>query len=564
MLAALIPCGWKSDSGEIINCSVVHLLGESMFLERPFAYVPLVFLLMTSLAPEYCVAQSSNSNNRQTEDATLAASVQQLQEQVTQLRAVVSDLRTESARYRSETNELRDELHSALARLQQAPAGNGVVSVAEPANSAQRETPDEAAAAQQESKAAERAAKLEEQYDLLTGKIDDQYQTKVESGSKYKLRLSGLVLMDLFSNRGGVLNADVPGIVDNTDPLGRSNSTGFSLRQSQIGLEVFGPQIAGSRTHGELQTDFAGGFPYAANGVAFGLLRLRTGTIHLDWAHTSVVAGQDAPFFSALSPTSFATLAEPALSYAGNLWTWIPQVRVEHRITLSENSMVTLQGGILDGLTGEPPLYSYGRAPQAGEYSRQPGYAGRAAWSYSAFGQPLTIGAGGFYSKQNWGFSRDVNSWATTLDWVAPLGKWFGLSGEFYRGQALGGLGGGTYRSALFSGAAKNPASEVRGLDTMGGWSQLKFRASSKLEFNVAAGQDNPFASELRAFPFTAYGSGSPAATVARNHTGMVNFIYRPRSDLVFSTEYRHTGTYQIDGTRYSADQLNLVMGILF
>jgi hypothetical protein len=40
--------------------------------------------------------------------------------------------------------------------------------------------------------------------------------------------------------------------------------------------------------------------------------------------------------------------------------------------------------------------------------------------------------------------------------------------------------------------------------------------------------------------------------------------IYRPRSDLIFSAEYRHIGTYEPDSTRYTADHINLVMGILF
>jgi hypothetical protein len=98
----------------------------------------------------------------------------------------------------------------------------------------------------------------------------------------------------------------------------------------------------------------------------------------------------------------------------------------------------------------------------------------------------------------------------------------------------------------------------------MGGWAQLKFRASSKLEFNAAAGQDNPFASEIRAFPFSAYTSVAAATAIARNQSGLFNFIYRPRSDLIFSAEYRHIATYQIDNSRYTAEQLNLVMGILF
>jgi len=136
------------------------------------------------------------------------------------------------------------------------------------------------------------------------------------------------------------------------------------------------------------------------------------------------------------------------------------------------------------------------------------------------------------------------------------------LSGEFYRGQALGGLGAAAYQSALFSSNPTDPTSRVRALETIGGWSQLKFRASSKLEFNAAAGQDNPFASEIRAFPFSAYTANTNA--VARNQSELFNFIYRPRSDLIFSAEYRHIATYQIDNSRYTADQVNLVMGILF
>ena len=88
-----------------------------------------------------------------------------------------------------------------------------------------------------------------------------------------------------------------------------------------------------------------------------------------------------------------------------------------------------------------------------------------------------------------------------------------GLSGEFYRGLALGGLGGGSYQSALFSGSPTDPNSRVRGLDSLGGWAQLKLRPSAKVEFNFAGGQDNPFASQIRAYPFSAYGR---AAVICR------------------------------------------------
>src|ERR1035438_6648413 len=86
-------------------------------------------------------------------------------------------------------------------------------------------------------------------------KVDDQYQTKVESGSKYRMRISGIVLMNLFSNQGTVDNIDLPTLAY-ARPAGYSDgSFGGTLRQSEIGFEVFGPRMAGAKTRGDLQLD---------------------------------------------------------------------------------------------------------------------------------------------------------------------------------------------------------------------------------------------------------------------------------------------------------------------
>jgi len=540
-----------------------------MVFQRPLVRIVVILLPMVISLPRVSVAQQPEAAAATTaQDASLTETVKQLQQQVNELRSIVSDLRNESEQYRTETRALREELRSAVTRIpRQAPGVNEEVASVQLGEQAETKPPEAGSAqsdsTQSQSSAAARLAKLEEEYDLLTGKIDDQYQTKVDSQSKYHVRLSALALLNLFTTRGEVDNADLPGLANEPDAFGRANSTGLSFRQSQIGLEVFGPEIAGARARGDVHFDFAGGFPNTPNGVTFGLIRLRTGTIRFDWPHTSLVAGQDSPFFSPLSPTSFATVAEPAFAYAGNLWTWTPQIRVEHRITTSENSNLTIQGGILDGLTGEPSA-PWVRNAQAGEYSRQPAYASRVAWSHGLFGQTMTFGAGGYYSRQNWGLNRNIDAYAGTLDWTVPFTSRLALTGEFYRGRALGGLGGGLYQSALYNGYPTNPATSIRGLDAIGGWSQLKYRASSKLEFNAGVGQDNPFASELRAFPYSAYQVNQQNGVVTRNQNELLNVIYRPRSDLIFSAEYRHIATYEPDNTRYTADHVNLVMGILF
>jgi hypothetical protein len=274
------------------------------------------------------------------------------------------------------------------------------------------------------------------------------------------------------------------------------------------------------------------------------------------------VAGQDAPFFSPLSPSSIASLALPAFAYAGNLWTWTPQIRLERRLKLTENSSFLLQGGILDPLTGELPSSQFLRTPQAGEASRQPAYATRTAWSHRLFNHELTLGVGGYYSRQNWAFHRNVDAWAGTTDWTIPLAGRWELSGEFYRGRAIGGLGGGIGRSVVLNGALTAPSTQVRGLNSSGGWAQVKFRETEKFEWNGAFGQDNSFARDLRLFPLSSQSYFDPS--LSRNRSAFLNFIYRPRSDLLFSVEYRRLQTISVSGNSESADHVNVSLGVLF
>jgi outer membrane murein-binding lipoprotein Lpp len=490
----------------------------------------------------------------------LAESVRELREQVRQLQSAVAELRSETQQARAETRQARLQLEQARAH-----SGSGkpvlmeTVAQTEAANQSEtygnvqdEEQPDQ--------KKAGRTATLDEEYELLSGKIDDQYQTKVESASKYRVRLSGIVLMNWFANSGTVDSIDLPMLAHTSQQI-YAGSVGATLRQSQIGLEVFGPRVGGARTRADLQLDLGGGFLAAPNGVNAGLLRLRTGTIRLDWAQTSLVAGQDGLFFTPNSPTSFASLAIPALSYAGNLWSWTPQVRVEHRVTLGEDSSIAFQAGILDPLSGETPNYEIFRQPGPGESSHRPAFGTRTAWSHHLFGQPLRIGLGGFFSRQHYLSGQNVDAWAGLTDFELPLGHQFSLSGKLYRGKGLGGLYGGIGRSVIFNGDPTSSGTLVRALNAAGGWAQLKYRPASKLEFNGAFGLDNSYAADLRAFPFPqAYGDPN----LARNTGSFVNVIFRPRSDLLFSAEYRHLKTYMINNGPESADHVNLAVGVLF
>ena len=115
-----------------------------------------------------------------------------------------------------------------------------------------------------------------------------------------------------------------------------------------------GPRIAGGRTSAAVTMDFFGGIAYGNYGTAAGLVRLRTARINLDWANSSVQAGMVEPLISPLSPTSYATVAEPGLAWAGNLWTWAPQLKVSHRFLIQDDHQIKLEEGKPHGYG---PLY---------------------------------------------------------------------------------------------------------------------------------------------------------------------------------------------------------------
>lgn len=508
------------------------------------------------------------------QQSTLAgsdASLRELDSQVRELREIVQQMRSENAASRAEMQELRKQLQDTRNLLESLAAGatenTPAAGTAEPRqdeNAAARASISSAEAASSAASIADlggRVQKLEESTQLLGSKVNEQYQTKVETAAKYRARLSGIVLMNAFRNVGASDNLDVPDFAVPVAGGSPAASVGATLRQSEIGLEVFGPSVAGARSSANVVFDFAGGFPATPNGVDFGIARMQTASLRLDWQNTSVVAGQDSLFISPLSPTSFASLATPALAYAGNLWGWTPQLRVEQRFDFSHQQTLKLQIGILDNLDWEPPADPYYRAAQAGEQSGQPAYALRTEWSRPVFDHPLSFAAAGYFGRQDWSWGRYVDAWGGMADWRIPIVRRLALSGEFYRGRGIGGLGAGIGRAVLFGGNPYDATTAIHGLDTAGGWSQLKLQLTSKVELNGVFGEDDAFAGDIRGFATDTNNFGT---ILGRNRAAMGNIIYRPRSDLLLSAEFRRLHSFPVYSSASATNQINLAIGVLF
>ena len=399
-------------------------------------------------------------------------------------------------------------------------------------------------------------ATLAQDVELLAAKVNDQEQLKVESGSKYHVRVSGVLLVTATAVRGLVDNLDLP-LVALPGTAGDSRgSVSAAVRQSSATLSVFGPALGGARTSGSLAFDFFGGFPGTSEGVTAAHARLRTAAIALDWATTSLSAGQDAPFFSPLSPTSMATVAYPGFASAGNLWTWTPQVAVTHRIATGTGQSVVLQAGLLDPLTGEAPASEYARVPNAGERTGRPGVAGRIAFETTG-DAPQAIGIGVYQAAHLWGFDRTTSAWALTADAHLSFGA-VQLSGEGYRGQGLAGLGGGAAPAVVFNGDPAVAASSLRVVGSEGGWAEVRFDATPRVSLVGSAGLD-----QVRgdAQPWLL---ASNAATPRRNASMAAAVIGRLRSNIMVSAEYRWLSTTTVAAVTARAHAITLVMGMLF
>ena len=245
------------------------------------------------------VGQSPASGASGASSQDLSTAIQELRAQVQELRTTVTEMKSEAAEYRAQSDELRKELENMRA--------NAVVPPPQGAESRTAEAPADNAVNK-------KLASLDETTQLLQSEIRTQYQTKVESASKYRLRLSGLVLLNLFSNRGYVDNLDFPSYAASANLYGTSQAFGATLRQSEFGLDVFGPELLGAKSSGEVQLDFGGGFPGGAlDGVNSGLVRLRTASMRLDWASTSIVVPGRGPS-SLVATVSGTSISLPSLS----------------------------------------------------------------------------------------------------------------------------------------------------------------------------------------------------------------------------------------------------------
>jgi hypothetical protein len=405
---------------------------------------------------------------------------------------------------------------------------------------------------------------IEERQQATEAAVRLHDQTKVESRSKYPVRLTGLLLFNTFLNRGVADNSDLPAFALRGSSTSGNGNLGAGLRQTILGIEGDGPRIAGARTSANVNIDFFSSVSYTSYGTSAGVVRMRTASINADWTNDSLQAGMVGPLISPRSPDSFATVAEPSMAGAGNLWTWAPELRYTHRFPVREGNRLQVEFGLWDSPAAGYNANQLFRVPSPGELAEQPAYETRVSYGAAREGG-LQVGLGGYYDRQAYpgyqGYpgTEHIDSWAGTVDWRVPLGRLFELSGEGYRGRSIAGLGGGVYKDIVAGTSPITGLAVLRPLNAIGGWTQFKTRFSSSLETNFTLGQDGGFAGDFHAVVL------SPTASVtqlrARNKMVVANLIFRPKTYIILSPEYRRIWSWPITGSSSTLDIYTLSIG---
>jgi len=410
---------------------------------------------------------------------------------------------------------------------------------------------------------------IREQQSMQAAQIATHDQTKLESESRYPIKITGLLLFNAFVNTRAVDVPETP-----SASLFGPGSTGATVRQTILGFDARGPHLLGAESYADLRIDFDGTpqpesavntYPgaYSSNAT---FLRLRTAHAGLQWKHTGAYFSLDRPIFNPDAPTSLTAVAVPALAWSGNLWAWNPQLGVKQTIPLSPSRELQLEAALID--VGQSPvtprlpnLNAAGAVPTSAETSRWPGLDAHIALLGSALRESGNrIGIGGHVAPLRDPTGRRFTSWAGTADahFVLPAGLSF--SANAYRGLALGGLGGGAYKDFLYYVEPATGTYYFRPLDDVGGWAELKDQVNQRLEFNAALGLDNGFANELR--PYSIPG-GNYYQNLARNRTATGNVIFKPSAFLLFSVEYRRIKSWSVDRD-WASDVIGMGAGFKF
>jgi len=396
---------------------------------------------------------------------------------------------------------------------------------------------------------------------LLRQQVATESATQVRMRSRVQLELSARLIVNGWRTSGIGSSSEVPtfaAVARPVDPLFGSagrQSLGLSMRQSVVGASVSVDSVLGGVLLADMELDF---FSRALdpNPPLFPEPRLRTARAILVWPRTEILVGMETPLISDLTPITAAGVAIPTFAAAGNLWNWLPQLRVTRELWQHSRSPISiaLQGAVMSPFSVERHVTD-AAGPDAGQLSGRPALESRVRlrWGGSddvAGLQALLTQGGEIGVGTHRGWLRAVGdsnttSWATSADARVALGHGVELRGEAYRGRLLRGLGGAAI-GQNFGLLGNNVDRPGVPLTNAAGWVQLNGQWHPRVIAGVGCGTDRVLGS---------------SADRRRNSVCAVHAMWRPAQPLLVSFEWRDLRTRYAAGVQH-ARHLNIGFGI--
>lgn len=412
---------------------------------------------------------------------------------------------------------------------------------------------------------AARLEQLEKDLALLRQQVADESRMSTRTRSRIGLTLTARIQLNVFANSDRVNTVDVPQLLSAPPTAGNpangpgTRTLGMSLRQSRLGAAASIDSVLGGRFEGDFDLDFFGGVSSGpGDRRLFPEPRLRTARAQLHWARTELLVGSETPLISDLSPISMAAVGIPGFVAAGNLWNWLPQIRLTREVfgSSAAGSPVTIaiQGAALAPFSNSQHIAETD-AVDAGERSGRPFLESRARVRWGARpdgslsdGEVLTrggeIGVSAHYGWVRTSGNSMQNSHAVAADAQIALPAHFELRGEVYHGQLLRGLGGGGIGQNF--GRALDSLSLGPILRDTAGWLQLNALLHPTFITGVGCGSD---AVNLRDRPVR-----------QRNTACAAHALFRPSQPVFLAFEYRVLQTRYADHN-YRGSHFNLALG---
>ncbi len=306
------------------------------------------------------------------------------------------------------------------------------------------------------------------------------------------------------------------------DAADSDNEFNMTARQTRLGANFAFAEINGKKVTGKVEFDFYNASPENKNAVM-----MRHAFMKVDYGKFYILAGQTSDVFSPLVPN---TVNYTVLWNAGNIGYRRPQLRfvtkckrgVEYAIALARNV-----AGDADGINGPD-----------GDDSGMPMVQGRIQYATSRW----NAGISGHYGSMEYQKAGDDDNYSTfsmNVHGSYIISDAISVKGEAFSGKALKQFFGGVNQEF-------NLDSEQE-IESMGGWVNATYAATSNTTFNLGASADMPEKDETTA-----------AKLIDSNSSIFVNMFTKMTPNTTFGLELSNWNTNYYTNGGKDRDNSNL------